>query len=114
MNQELLDVQARFRKGKGTRDQIANICLVIEKAREFEKKVYFCFIDYSKAFNCVNHSKLWRILKEKGIPDHFTCLPRNLNAKQEATVRTRHGQQTGSNLRKECVKAVYCHPAYLT
>ena len=91
MNQELLDVQARFRKGKGTRDQIANICLVIEKAREFEKKVYFCFIDYSKAFNCVNHSKLWRILKEKGIPDHLTCFLRNLYAGQEATVRTGHG-----------------------
>ena len=88
MNQELLDVQAGFRKGKGTRDQIAHICWVIEKAREFEKKVYFCFINYSKAFKCVNHTKLWRILNEMGIPDHLTCLLRNLYTGQEARVRT--------------------------
>ena len=91
MNQELLDGQAGLRKDRGTRDQIATICWVIEKAGT-SKKVYFCFTDYAKAFNCVNHSKLWRILKEMGVPEHFTCLLRNLYAGQEATVRTRHGQ----------------------
>ena len=78
MNHELPDVQAGFRKGRGTRDQIANICWIIEKAREFQKNIYFCFIDYAKAFDCVNHNKLWKILKEMGIPDHLTCLLRNL------------------------------------
>ena len=85
VNQELADVQAGFRKGRGTRDQTANICRIIRKAREFQKNIYFCFIDYAKAFNCVNHNKLWKILKEMGIPDHRTCLLRNLYAGQEAT-----------------------------
>ena len=89
MNWELPDVQAGFRKGRGTRDQIANICWIIEKAREFQKNIYFCFIDYAKAFDCVDHNKLWKILKEMGIPDHLTCLLRNLYAGQEATVKTR-------------------------
>ena len=108
------DVQAGFRKGRGTRDQIANIHWVIEKPREFQKNKYFCFIDYAKPFDCVDHNKLWKILKEIGIPDHLTCLLRNLYAGQEATVRTAHGKQTGSKLRKEYVKAIHLHPAYLT
>ena len=91
VNHELPDVQAGFRKGRGTRDQIANIRWIIEKAREFQKNIYFCFIDYAKAFDCVDHKKLWKILKEMGIPDHLTCLLRNLYAVQEATVRTEHG-----------------------
>ena len=91
VNRELPNVQARFRKGRGTRDQIANICWVLEKAREFQKTLYFCFIEYAKAFDCVDHNKLWKILKEMGIPDHLTCLLRNLYAGQEATVRTGHG-----------------------
>ncbi|GGD47979.1 hypothetical protein GCM10011358_34760 [Sinisalibacter lacisalsi] len=91
VNHELPDVQAGFRKGRGTRDQIANICWIMEKAREFQKNIYFCFIDYAKAFDCVDHNKLWKILKEMGIPDHLTCLLRNLYAGQEATVRTGHG-----------------------
>ena len=90
MNCELLDVQAGFRKGRGARDRIANICWIIEKARGFKKKkttnIYLCFIDYTKAFDCVDHNKLWKILKEMGIPDHLTCLPRNLYAGQETTV----------------------------
>ena len=114
MNHELPDVQVGFRKGRGTRDQIANICWIIEKAREFQRNIYFCFIDYAKAYDCVDHNKLWKILKEKGIPDHLNCLWRNLYAGQEATVRTGHGKQTGSKSGKEYVKAVYCHPAYLT
>uniref|UniRef100_A0AC11BGM3 Phosphodiesterase 6D n=1 Tax=Ovis aries TaxID=9940 RepID=A0AC11BGM3_SHEEP len=97
VNRELPDVQAGFRKGRGTRDQIANICWIMKKAREFQKNIYFCFIDeYAKAFDCVDHNKLWKILKEMGIPDHLTCLLRNLYAGQEATVRTGHGTQTGS------------------
>ena len=91
VNCELPDVQAIFRKGRGTRDQTANILLVIEKAREFQKNIYFCFIDYAKAFDCVDHNKLWKNLQEMGIPDHLTCLLRNLYADQEATVRTGHG-----------------------
>ena len=91
MNHELPDVQAGFGKGIGTRDQIANICWSIEKAREFQKNVYFCFIDYAKAFDCVDHNKLCKILKKMGIPEHLTCLLRNLYAGQEATVRTGHG-----------------------
>ena len=91
MNHDLLNVHAGFRKGRGTRDQIANIRWIIEKAREFQKNIYFCFTDYAKAFDCVDHGKLWKILKEKGIPDHLTCLLRNLYASQEATVRTGHG-----------------------
>ena len=114
VNCELPDVQARFRKGRGTRDQIANTCWIIEKAREFHRNIYFCLIDYAKAFDYVDHNKLWKILQEMGIPDHLSCLLRNLYAGQEATVRTVHEQQTGSKLGKEYVKAVYCHPAYLT
>ena len=91
MNHELPDVQAGFRKGRGTRDQIANICWIMEKAKEFQKNIYFCFIDYVKAFDCVDHNKLWKILKEVGIADYLTCLLRNLYAGQEATVRTGHG-----------------------
>ena len=91
MNREIPDVQAGFRKGRGTRDQIANICWIIEKAREFQKNIYFCFIDYAKAFDCVDHNQLWKYLKEIGIPDRLTCLLRNLYAGQEATVRTGHG-----------------------
>ena len=91
MNHELPDVQAGFTKGRGTRGQVANICWIIEKAREFQKNIYFCFIDYAKAFDCVDHNKLWEILKEMGIPDHLTCLLRNLYAGQEAKVRTGHG-----------------------
>ena len=91
MNWELPDVQAVFRKGRGTRDQIANICWIIGKAEEFQKNIYFCFIDYAKTFDCVNHNKLWKILKEMGIPDNLTCLLWNRYAGQEETVRTRHG-----------------------
>ena len=91
VNHELPDVQAGFRKGRETRDQFANICWVIEKAREFQKNICLCFIDYAKACNCVDHKKMWEILKEMGIPDHLTCLLRNVYAGQEATVRTGHG-----------------------
>ena len=91
MSCELLDIQAGFRKGRGTRDQIANIRWIMEKAREFQKNTYFCFIDYAKDFDCVDHNKLWKILKEMGIPDHLTCLLRNLYAGQEAVVRTGYG-----------------------
>ena len=90
MNHELPDVQAGFRKGRGTRDQIANICWIMEKAREFQINIYFCFIDYTKAFDCVDHNKLWKILKETGLPDHLTCLLRNLYVGQEAPVGTGH------------------------
>ena len=100
MNHELPVVQAGFRKGRGTRDQIANICWIIEKAREFQKNMYFCFIDYAKAFDCVYHNKLWKILKEMGIPDHLTCLLRNLYAGQEATVRTGHETTDWFQIRK--------------
>ena len=108
VNRELSDVQTGFRKGRGTRDQIANICWVIQKAREFQKNIYFCFIDYSKAFDCVYHNKLWKILQEMGIPDHLTCLLRNLYAGQEATVRTGHGTTTdwfqiGKGVRQGCI-----------
>ena len=105
VNRELPDVQTGFRKGRGTRDQIANISWIIEKAREFEKNI--CFIDYAKASDCVDHNKLWKILQEMGIPDHLTCLLRNLYAGQEATVKTWHGTTDGSKLGKEYVKAVY-------
>ena len=88
---ELPDVQVGFRKGRGTRDQIANIRWIVEKAREFQRNIYFCFIEYAKVFDCVDHNKLWKILQEMGIPDHLTCLLRNLYAGQEATVRTGHG-----------------------
>ena len=96
MNRELPHVQAGFRKGKGTRDQIVNIRWIIKKAREFQKNIYFCFIDYAKAFNCVYHNKLWKILKEMGIPYHLTCLLRNLNAGQEEQLELDMEQQTGS------------------
>ena len=114
MNRELPDVQAGFRKGRGTRNHIANICWIIKKAREFQKKIYFCFIDYDKAFDCMDHNQLWKILQEMGIPNHLTCLLRNMYAGQEATVRAGQETQTGSKLGKEYIKAVYCHPAYLT
>ena len=91
VNRERPDVQAGFRKGRGTRDQIANLHWIMEKAREFQKNIYFCFIDYGKIFDCVDHNKLWKILKEMGIPDHLTYLLRNLYPGQEATVRTGHG-----------------------
>ena len=92
MNEELPNVQVGFRKGKGTRDQITSIRWIIEKARKFQKSIYFCFIDYAKAFDCVDYNKLWKILQEMGIPDHLTCLLRDLYAGQEAAVRTRHGR----------------------
>ena len=107
VNCELPDVQAGFRKGRRTRDQIANIRWIIEKAREFQKNIYFCFIDYAKAFDCVDHKKLWKILKEMGIPEHLTCFLRNLYAGQEATVRTGHGTtdrvQIGKGVCQGCI-----------
>ena len=106
VNHELPDVQAGFRKGRGTRDQIANICWIMEKAREFQKHIYFCFIDNAKAFDCVDHKKLWTILKEMGIPDHLTCLLRNLYAGQEATIRTGHGTTLIPN-RKRSTSTLY-------
>ena len=113
-NHELPDVQAGFRKDRGTRDQIANIRWIIEKAREFQKNIYFCFTDYAKAFDCVDHNKLWKILKEMGIPDHLTCLLRNLYAGQEATVRTGHGTtdwfQIGKGVHQGCILSL----SYLT
>ena len=107
MNHELPDVQAGFRKGRRTIVQIANIPWIMEKAREFQKNIYFCFIDYAKAFDCAGHKKLWKILKEMGIPDHLTCLLRNLYAGQESTVRTGHGTtdwfQIGKGRRQSCI-----------
>ena len=107
LNHELPDVQAGFRKGRGTRGQFANIHWIMEKAREFQKSIYFCFLDYAKAFDCVNHNKLWKILKEMGITDHLTCLLRNLYAGQKATVRTGHGTtdwfQIGKGVRQGCI-----------
>ena len=107
VNRKLPDVQAGFRKGRKTRDQIAKICWVTEKAREFQKNIYFYFIDYTKAFDCVDNDKLWKILQEMGIPDHFTCLLRNLYAGQEATVRTKHDTmdwfQTGKGVHQGCI-----------
>jgi len=107
VNREIPDVQAGFRKGRGTRDQIANIHWIMEKAREFQKNIYFCFIDYAKAFDCVGHNRLWEILKEMGIPDHLTCLLRNLYAGQEATVRIGHGTtdlfQIGKGVCQDCI-----------
>ena len=114
VNCELPDVQAGFRRGRGTRDQIANIRWIIKKAREFQKNIYFCFIDYAKAFDCVDDNKWWKILKEMGIQDHLTCLLRNLYAGQEATVRTGHGTtdwfQIGKGVHEGCI----LYPAYLT
>ena len=107
VNCELPDVQAGFRKGRGTRNQIANICRIIEKLREFQKNIYFCFTDYAKAFDCVDHNKLWKILREMGIPDHLTCFLRNLYAGQEATARTGHGTtdwlQIGKGVHQGCI-----------
>ena len=118
VNCELPDVQAGFRKGRGTRDQIANICWIIEKAREFQKNIYFCFMDYAKAFDCVDHNKLWKILQEMGIPDHLICLLRNLYAGQEATVRTGHGTtdwfqiRKGGNIHQCCMLSPYLFNLY--
>ena len=107
MNRELPDVQAGFRKSRGTRSQIANICWIIEKTREFQKNIYFCFIDYAKAFDYVDHNKLWKILQEMGIPGHLTCLLRNPYADQEATVRNGHGTtdwfQIGKGVCQDCI-----------
>ena len=107
VNHELPDIQAGFRKSRGTKDQIANICWIIKKAREFWKNIYFCFIDYAKAFDCVDHNRLWKILKEMGIPDHLTCLLRNLYAGQEATVKPGHRTidwfQIGKGVRQGCI-----------
>ena len=112
-NRKLPDVQVGFRKGREIRDQIANICWIIEKASEFQRTIYFCFIDYAKAFDYVDHHKLWKILQEIGIPDHLTCLLRNLYAGQKATELDME-QQTGSKEEKEYIKAVYFHCVYLT
>ena len=107
VNQELADVQAGFRKVRGTKDQIANTCWIIEKAREFQKNIYFCFIDYDKVFDCVDHNKLWQVLKEMGIPDHLTCLLRNLYAGQKLTARTLHETmdwfKTGKGVHQGCI-----------
>ena len=113
VNRELPDVQAGFRKGRGTRDQIANIRWIMEKAREFQKNIYFCFIDDAKAFDCVDHKKLWKILKEMGIPDHLTCLLRNLYAGQEATVRTRHAITDWFQIGKEVCQGFILSPCLL-
>ena len=110
VNHELPDVQDGFRKGRGTRDQIANICWIIEKAREFQKNINSCFIDYAKVFDCVDHNKLWKILKEMGIPDYLTCLLRNLYAGQEATVRTRHGTMDWFQIGKEVCQGCILSP----
>ena len=116
MNQEFPDVQAGFRKGRGTKDQIANIHWIIEKARAFQRNIYFCFIDYTKAFDSVDHNKLWNILKKMGIPDHLTCLLRNLYAGQEATVRTRHGTadcfQIGKGIHQGCILSPWLFNLY--
>ena len=110
MNCELPDAQAGFRKGTGTRDQIADIRWIIEKAREFQKNIYFCFIDYAKAFDYVDHNQLWKILKEMGTPDHLTCLLRNLYAGQEATVRTGHGTTDWFQIGKEVLQGCILSP----
>ena len=114
VNRELPDIQGGFRKGRGTRGQIINIRWITEKAREFQKNIYFCFIDYAKASDSVDHNKLWKILKEMGIPDYLTCLLRNLYQVRKQQLELDMEQQTGSKLGKEYVKAAYCHPAYLT
>ena len=116
VNCELPDVQAGFRKGRGTRDQIANICWIIEKAREYQKNICFCFLDYAKAFDCVDHNKLRKILKEMGIPEHLTCLFRNLYAGQEATVGTGHGTtewfQIGKGVCQGCILSPWLFNLY--
>ena len=117
VNCELPDVQSGFRKGRGTRDQIANIPYIMEKAREFQKNIYFCFIDYAKAFDCMDHNNLWKILKEMGIPDHLSCLLRNLYAGQEATVRTEHGTtgwfQIGKGICQGCTLSLSLFNLYV-
>ena len=111
MNWDISDVQARFQRARRTRDQIANICWIMEKAKEFQKNIYFCFIDYAKAFDCVDHKQLWKILKEIEIPDHLICLLRNLYAVQEATVRTTHRKtdwfQSGKRVWQGCILSPY-------
>ena len=114
VNRELPDVQGGFRKGRGTRDQIANIHWIIEKAREFQKNIYFCFMNYAKATDCVDHNKLWKTLQEMRIADHLTCLLRDLYTVRKQQLELDMEQQTGSKKGKEYVSAVYCHPAYLT
>ena len=113
MNHELPDVQAGFRKGRGTRNQIVNIHWIIKKVRELKKNIYFCFTDYTKAFNCVDHNKLWKILKEMGIPDHLTCLMRNLYRGQERTVRTGHGTTDWLQIRKGVCQGYILSPRLL-
>ena len=114
MKSELPDIQAGFRKDRGTRDQIANIHWIIEKAREFQKSIYFCFIDYTKVFDHVDHSKLWEIIQEMGIRNHLTCLLRNMYAGQEAAVRTSHETTDWFQIRKRVHQGCICHHAYLT
>ena len=114
VNRELPDVQAGFRKSRGTRDQIANIRWIMEKAREFQENIYFCFTDYAKAFDCVDQNKLWKILKEMRIAEHLTCLLRNLYAVKEATVKTGHETTDWFQIGKGVRQGLYCHPAYLT
>ena len=110
VNHEFSDVQAGVGKGRGIRDQTANIHWIIKKARKFQKNIYFCFIDYDKAFDCVDHNKLWKILKEMGIPDHLTCLLRNMYVVQEATVRTRHGTTDWFQIEKEVCQGCILSP----
>ena len=112
MNRKRLDVQAGFRKGRGTKDHIANIHWIMEKAREFQKNIYFCLIDYAKAFDCVDHKKLWKILKDMGIPEHLTCLWRNLYASQEATVRSEHGTTEWFQIRKQVRQGCILTPCF--
>ena len=114
MNRELSEIQAGFTKGRGTRHQIANICWIIEKAREFQKNIYFCFIDYAKAFDCVDHNKVWKIIQEMGIPDHLTASWETYMQVRKQQLELGMEKQTGSKQEKEYVKAVYCHPTYLT
>ena len=114
VNRELPDVQAAFKKGRGTRDQVANICWIFKKAREFQKNIYFCFIDFAKAFDCMDHNKLWKILKEVAIPDHLTWSWETYMQVRKQQLELDMEQQTGSKLGKEYVKAEYCHPAYIT
>ena len=114
MNCEIPDVQAEFRKGRGNRDQIASILQIIEKAGEFQKNIYFCFTDDANIFDYMDHNKLWKILQKMGLSDHLTCLRRNLYAGKKQQLELDMEQWTGSKLGKEYVKAVYCHPAYLT
>ena len=114
MNHELPDIQAGFRKGRGTRDQIANIRWIKQKAREFQKNIYFCFIDYAKAFDCVDHNRLWKILKEMGLPDNLTCSWEICMQVRKQELVLDMEQWTGSKSGKQYIKAVYCQPAYLT